>query len=68
MGELRILYQNKWYAYLINTEVKDFVMDQAIEYILKHYPKDAIVEWKDNPYISPFTTTSELMQTKNESS
>ena len=68
MGELKILYQGKWHKYLINTEVKDFVMDQAIEYILKHYPKDAIVEWEDNPYISPFTTVSELTQTKNESS
>jgi len=68
MGELRILYQGKWHAYLINTEVEDFVMDKAIEDILKYYPKDAIVEWEDNPYISPLTTVSELIQTKNESS
>ena len=55
MGELRVLYQGKWHEYLINTEVEDFVMDKAIEDILKYYPKDAEIDWVDNPKTVSYT-------------
>lgn len=66
MGKLRILYKNKWYEYLINTEVEDFVMDKAIEDILKYYPKDAEVEWVDNPEIE-INTLQNIIKRDNES-
>lgn len=66
MGKLRILYKNKWYEYLINTEVEDFVMDKAIEDILKYYPKDAEVEWVDNPKIE-INTLQNIIKRDNES-
>lgn len=66
MGKLRILYKNKWYEYLINTEVEDFVMDKAIEDILKYYPKDALVEWVDNPKIE-INTLQNIINSDNES-
>ena len=66
MGKLRILYKNKWYEYLINTEVEDFVMDKAIEDILKYYPKDAEVDWVDNPKIE-INTLQDIINSDNES-
>ena len=66
MGELRVLYQGKWHEYLINTEVEDFVMDKAIEDILKYYPKDAEVEWVDNPEIE-INTLQNIIKRDNES-
>ena len=65
MGKLRILYKNKWYEYLINTEVEDFVMDKAIEDILKYYPKDALVEWVDDPKIE-INTLQNIINRDNE--
>jgi hypothetical protein len=47
MGKLKIKYKNKWYEYLINTEVEDHVNMQAIEHILKYFPKDAPVEFEE---------------------
>ena len=66
MGKLRILYKNKWYEYLINTEVEDFVMDKAIEDILKYYPKDAEIDWVDNPKIK-INTLQDIINSDNES-
>ena len=66
MGKLRVLYKSKWYEYLINTEVEDFVMDKAIEDILKYYPKDAEVEWVDNPEIE-INTLQNIIKRDNES-
>ena len=66
MGELRVLYKGKWYEYLINTEVEDFVMDKAIEDILKYYPKDSEIEWVDNPKIE-INTLQDIINGDNES-
>ena len=66
MGELRVLYKGKWYEYLINTEVEDFVMDKAIEDILKYYPKDSEIEWVDNPKIE-INTLQDIINRDNES-
>ena len=66
MGKLRILYKCKWYEYLINTKVEDFVMDKAIEDILKYYPKDAEIEWVDNPKIE-INTLQNIIKHDNES-
>ena len=66
MGKLKILYKGKWYQYLINTEVEDFVMDKAIEDILKYYPKDAEIEWVDNPKIE-INTLQNIIKRDNES-
>ncbi len=66
MGKLRVLYKGKWYEYLINTEVEDFVMDKAIEDILKYYPKDSEIEWVDNPKIK-INTLQDIINRDNES-
>ena len=66
MGKLRILYKCKWYEYLINTQVEDFVMDKAIEDILKYYPKDAEIDWVDNPKIE-INTLQNIIKRDNES-
>ncbi len=66
MGKLRVLYKSKWYEYLINTQVEDFVMDKAIEDILKYYPKDAEIEWVDNPKIE-INTLQNIIRRDNES-
>lgn len=66
MGKLRVLYKGKWYEYLINTEVEDFVMDKAIEDILKYYPKDAEIDWVDNPKIE-INTLQNIIKRDNES-
>lgn len=66
MGKLKILYKGKWYEYLINTEVEDFVMDKAIEDILKYYPKDSEIEWVDNPKIK-INTLQDIINRDNES-
>ena len=63
---MRILYKCKWYEYLINTQVEDFVMDKAIEDILKYYPKDAEIEWVDNPKIE-INTLQNIIKRDNES-
>ena len=47
MGKLKIKYKNKWQVYLINTEVESHVFMQTIENVLKHFPKDAPVEFKE---------------------
>ena len=66
MGKLRVLYKNKWYEYLINTKVEDFVMDKAIEDILKYYPKDSEIDWVDNPKIE-INTLQNIIDRDNES-
>lgn len=66
MGKLRVLYKDKWYEYLINTEVEDFVMDKAIEDILKYYPKDAEIDFVENPKIE-INTLQNIIKRDNES-
>jgi hypothetical protein len=66
MGKLRVLYKGNWYEYLINTQVEDFVMDKAIEDILKYYPKDAEIDWVDNPKIE-INTLQNIIKRDNES-
>lgn len=66
MGTLKVLYKGKWYEYLINTQVQDFVMDKAIEDILKYYPKDAVVEWDDKANIK-INTLQDIINSDNES-
>ncbi len=61
MGELKVLYKGKWISYLINTDAEDHVIDQCIQIILRDYPKDAEIDWNDNPYISPPATVEELI-------
>jgi hypothetical protein len=61
MGELKVLYKGKWICYLINTDVEDHIIDYCVQLILRDYPKDAEIDWNDNPYISPFTTVEELI-------
>ena len=45
MGKLIITYKSKQYEYLINTAVPDHVSMQAIEHILKYFPRDAPVDF-----------------------
>lgn len=47
MGKLRILYKGKWQEYLINTKVEEHVMMKCIEDLLKHFPKDAQIEFDE---------------------
>jgi hypothetical protein len=61
MGELKVLYKGKWICYLINTDAEDHIIDDCVQLILRDYPKDAEIDWNDNPYISPFTTVEELI-------
>ncbi len=61
MGELKVLYKGEWICYLINTDAKDNIIDDCIQLILRDYPKDAQVDWNDNPYISPPATVEELI-------
>ena len=61
MGELKVLYKGKWICYLINTNAEDHIIDDCVQLILRDYPKDAEIDWNDNPYISPFTTVEELI-------
>ena len=66
MGELKILYKGKYHRYLINTEVEDHVMMTCIENLLKHFPKDAEIEWIDNPKIK-INTLQDIINRDNES-
>jgi len=66
MGTLKVLYKDKWYEYIINTQVSDFVMDKAIEDILKYYPKDAVIEWSDKANIK-INTLQDIINSDNES-
>ena len=63
---MTILYKCKWYEYLINTQVEDFVMDKAIEDILKYYPKDAEIDWNDNTKIEINTLQNIIDRDNNE--
>jgi hypothetical protein len=66
MGNLKVLYKGKWYEYLINTDVHESIMDKAIEDILKHYPRDAQIEWEDEPKIT-INTLQNIINSDNES-
>lgn len=65
MGELRVQYQGKWYEYLINTDAEDHIIDDCIQLILRDYPKDALVEWVDNPKIE-INTLQDIINRDNE--
>jgi|SaaInl1SG_22_DNA_1037389.scaffolds.fasta_scaffold10293_6 hypothetical protein len=67
MGKLKVLYKGKWYEYLINTQVIDKQLDNTIENILKYYPKDAIIEFDENPDITNINTLQETINRDNES-
>lgn len=47
MGKLKILYKGKWQEYLINTQVEEHVMMKCIEDLLKHFPKDAQIQFDE---------------------
>ena len=47
MGELSIFYKGAKLDYLINLEVADHVQDKAIEDILKYFPHDVPIEFKE---------------------
>ena len=47
MGELSVFYKNTKLDYLINLEVADHVQDKTIEDILKYYPPDIPIEFKE---------------------
>ena len=66
IGKLLITYKAKTHEYLINTEVEDFVMDKAIEDILKYYPKDAEIDFVENPKIE-INTLQNIIKRDNES-
>ena len=67
MGKLKILYKGKWYEYLINTQVIDKQLDNTIENILKYYPKDAVIEFEENPKINSINTLQQIINRDNES-
>ena len=46
MGELIIIADSKTNKYLINTRMAEHVQDDICNYILKYYPADAIVDFK----------------------
>jgi len=46
MGKLTIIYKGKTYEYLINTQVVDKQIDKTIEDILKWFPKDSTIDFK----------------------
>ena len=46
MGKLTIIYKGKSYEYLINTRVIDKQLDKTIEDILKWFPKDSTIDFK----------------------
>lgn len=47
MGELSVFYKNNKIDYLINLEVADHVQDKAVESILKDFPPDVPIEFKE---------------------
>ena len=47
MGELSIFYKGKKLDYLINLEVPEHVQDKAVEGILKYFPHDVPIEFKE---------------------
>jgi len=66
MGELKVLYKGKWICYLINTDAEDHIIDDCIQLILRDYPKDAEVDWNDNPKIEINTLQSIIDRDNNE--
>ena len=61
MGELKVLYKGKWICYLINTDAEDHIIDDCVQLILRDYPKDAEIDWNENPSISPAASVEELI-------
>jgi len=47
MGELSVFYKGAKLDYLINLEVADHVQDKTVEDILKHFPHDVPIEFKE---------------------
>lgn len=47
MGVLNIFYKGTKLDYLINLEVPDHVQDKTIADILKYYPPDVPIEFKE---------------------
>jgi hypothetical protein len=47
MGVLIVTHKGQTTEYLINTSVCEKAIDQACEAILKHYPQDAAIDFKE---------------------
>lgn len=47
MGELIIKYKGENLKYLINLKVADHVQDKTVEDILKYFPKDVEIDFKE---------------------
>jgi hypothetical protein len=47
MGELIVKYKGEDLSYLINLKVADHVQDQAVQDILKYFPHDVEIEFKE---------------------
>ena len=67
LAKMNVTYKGKVYEYLINTEANYFQMDKTVEDILKHYPPDVLIDWEDNPKITPRNTLQDLINSDSES-
>ena len=67
MGELKVLYKGKWIFYLINTDAEDHIIDDCVQLILRDYPKDAEIDWVDDPKIEINTLQNIIDSDNNES-
>ncbi len=67
MGELKVLYKGKWICYLINTDAEDHIIDDCVQLILRDYPKDAEIDWVDDPKIEINTLQNIIDSDNNES-
>lgn len=47
MGELIVKYKGNNLSYLINLKVESHVQDKAVEDILKYFPPDVEIEFKE---------------------
>lgn len=47
MGELIIKHKSETLSYLINLQVAEHVQDQAVQDILKYFPPDVDIEFKE---------------------
>lgn len=47
MGKLIITHRGETHEYLVNVALKDNIVDKIIEDILKWFPSDAQVEFKE---------------------
>lgn len=55
LSKLTIKYKNKTDHYTLNNELGDHVLNDVIENILKHYPKDIITDVTDGIPLTELT-------------